>query len=139
MKYWVDIKFNSNYEVSNRGDVRNKRTGRMLSQHLNRPNGYLRVTIDGVHYYVHRLVADSFFEGDHRNLEVNHIDGDKCNNCIGNLEWVTRQENMRHASENGFVRQPKKSIVKCRFCRHRYKFDICDGKSDNFYCGYGER
>lgn len=47
--------------------------------------------------YVHRLVADVFIENNNNLPEVNHIDGDKANNSISNLEWVSRSENVRHS------------------------------------------
>lgn len=52
----------------------------------------------------HRIVAESFVSGktDLKN-EVNHIDGDKCNNSASNLEWVTRKENVRHGFDNGLI------------------------------------
>lgn len=46
--------------------------------------------------YVHRLVAESFLENPSNLKEVNHKDGDKSNNDISNLEWVTHQENVLH-------------------------------------------
>lgn len=51
---------------------------------------------------VHRAVMETFnpVEG-MENLQVNHIDGDKSNNCLSNLEWAERSENMRHAFESG--------------------------------------
>jgi len=55
----------------------------------------------GKNFYVHRLVADAFLDKvDGKNC-VNHIDGDKTNNCASNLEWVTPSENMFHANAIG--------------------------------------
>ena len=55
----------------------------------------------GVHKYflVHRLVADAFCEKPEGASEVNHKNGNKCDNAASNLEWVTRDENLRHAYE----------------------------------------
>lgn len=64
--------------------------------------GYLRVYPYGVsHKRVHRLVAEAFLPKEEGKAEVNHIDGDKTNNDVGNLEWVDRFGNMRHAYETG--------------------------------------
>lgn len=52
---------------------------------------------------VHRLVAEAFIDTDNLNNQINHIDGDKTNNIVSNLEWVTAAENMRHAWETGLV------------------------------------
>lgn len=53
--------------------------------------------------YVHRAVALAFIPNIDNKTDVNHIDGDKYNNHLENLEWVTRKENMRHAFSNGLV------------------------------------
>lgn len=55
-------------------------------------------------YLIHRLVAIHFIANPNNLPEVNHLDGDKSNCSIDNLEWATRKENMRHASENMLFR-----------------------------------
>lgn len=51
--------------------------------------------------YVHRLVLSAFTGQVPQGMEVNHIDGNTSNNCVTNLEWVTRQENINHAHKRG--------------------------------------
>ena len=106
MEIWLTVPDFTNYEVSCYGRVRNKITGHILSPGICR--GYPQVTLyDGARHWnttIHRLVADTFYDGDHQGLEVNHIDGDKKNNCIWNLEWCTREENIKHAWENGLYK-----------------------------------
>lgn len=109
MELWLDVPGFSNYEVSCRGRVRNKTTVKILKP--NDVRGYQRVVLcdeNGHHpKSVHRLVADAFYDGDdHDQLEVNHIDGDKSNNFIANLEWCTSSENRLHAFKTGLQKSP---------------------------------
>ena len=138
-EFWKEVRDHPNYEVSNTGQVRNRRTGRVLRQSLNRPDGYMRVGLDKKHYYVHRLVADTFYDGDHDNMDVNHIDGNKLNNELPNLEWLSRKENVEHAFINGLKYPMAVKVVRCKFCRHRDQSAYCEGRSDEFYCADGER
>lgn len=119
MELWMDIKENPNYEVSSEGRIRNKKNGLILKP---RPgsNKYLRVsiydrTVQKVRdKAIHRLVADAFFDGDHDGLDVNHLDGDKTNNFIGNLEWCTRSDNLKHAYRTNLRPSPHN---RCRAVR----------------------
>ena len=63
--------------------------------------GYEYVHIEDKFIEVHRLVASAFIPNPENKPEVNHIDGNKFNNTVGNLEWVTSKENKRHAWDNG--------------------------------------
>lgn len=59
-------------------------------------NGYLRVKINSKTYSVHRLIAETFLANPEMKPQVNHIDMDRGNNRVENLEWVTASENVLH-------------------------------------------
>lgn len=63
-------------------------------------NGYLRVKFRGKSYSVHRLIAEAFLPNPESKPQVNHIDSDRSNNRIENLEWVTASENIIHRYKN---------------------------------------
>lgn len=104
---WATVARNSNYEVSDEGDVRNKNTGRVLTGGINN-SGYRTVHINRNENpdFVHRLVAETFIPNPEPDVrkDVNHKDGNKMNNNVSNLEWVTRSENVKHAYDNGLNR-----------------------------------
>lgn len=88
------------YEITTEGQVINKKTGRVLKGQPN-GKGYLRVSIGGKLQFIHRLVATKYIPNPENKEQVNHIDGNKLNNSVDNLEWVTNQENRNHAIEEG--------------------------------------
>ncbi len=107
---WKTIEKYPNYEVSNKGRVRNKRTNYILKPLLNEDNYYYvdlyRIPQKPEHNRIHRLVATAFI-GDGTNMAVNHKDGNKLNNNADNLEWVTPSENSTLASMMGlYVTRP---------------------------------
>ena len=89
------------YRVTEEGDIISpyRKLKPWLSQ-----KGYAKVTICKKHYAVHRLVATRFIPNPENKPHVNHIDGNKLNNRVDNLEWVTEQENKTHAYRNGLYK-----------------------------------
>lgn len=87
------------YEITRDGKVINKHTGHTLAPQPN-GKGYLRVSIGKKLMFIHRLVAEKYIPNPENKPQVNHKDGNKLNNCVDNLEWVTNQENRNHAVNN---------------------------------------
>lgn len=103
---WIPIV--SDYEISNFGRCKHvfKRHSRIIRGSIHQ-DGYIFVTLHGVQYPIHRLVAEKFCTicGNKEDLVVNHLDGNKQNNRATNLEWVTQAENVQHSYKNHL--QPK--------------------------------
>lgn len=97
--YIKELKMYGNYYVSPEGEVYN-RYGLKLKQQTH--HGYKKVSIlyDGEQktVSVHRMVAILYIPNPYNLPEVNHKDGNKANNTVDNLEWITRQENIIHSS-----------------------------------------
>lgn len=103
MEVWKPIVgYDGFYEVSSYGRVRNiKRSPWHILKNNNSSNGYLIVGLsrNGHHktHSVHRIVATAFIQNPDKKSDVNHKDGNKTNNNVENLEWVTKSENERHS------------------------------------------
>lgn len=113
--------FGERYEVSNTGLVRNKVTGRILALQKDK-KGYLRVRLclhdTKATAKVHRLVAFAFIPNPKGKPQVNHMDTNKQNNRVDNLEWVTNSENQLHAYRHGLNyvsgKEGRKKIPVCK-------------------------
>ena len=107
---FVKIEGFDNYEVSNLGKVRNIKSGRILKPSLNK-NGYLRLWLcknnKRKHLYLHRIIATAFIDNPDEKPCVNHIDENKLNNDLSNLEWCTVRENLIHGTRT------KRAAEKC--------------------------
>lgn len=103
---WKPVKeFEEYYLISPVGKVYSIRRNKVLSSFVSA--GYEQIELNvGGHVYkklIHRLVAESYIPNPNNLPCVNHLDGNKLNNDISNLEWCTYSENMVHASEHGLL------------------------------------
>lgn len=105
----VDIRgYDKYYTISENGDVYSKRLGRMIKPSIQQPYGYYKIVLTGdlgvKTWGVHQLVLRNFVCDPPVGKECHHIDHDKGNNHVDNLEWVTHQENiLRSFTEGGRV------------------------------------
>lgn len=124
-EYWKEHPYLINVYVSESGEVgRYFRDKVEVLEQYEINSGYLAVCVNDKYnrerlgcksdtpiLLVHRLVAETFIANPEQKPHVNHIDGNKFNNYIWNLEWCTRSENMRHASRYGLIRTEPVEIV----------------------------
>lgn len=108
-----------NYTIDENGMVFNTVTKKPLKGSIGEHGyKYYRLSKDGVKkmFYAHRLVAEAFLENPNNLPVVNHIDGNKLNNNVGNLEWVSYSSNMTHAHENNLIASHRE--------KEYYKYDL---------------
>ena len=114
---WKVIDEATNYEVSNLGNIRNRTTLQTLKGRITK-SGYYQVSIKidetgkFCNRYIHRLVAQYWINNPENKKEVNHKDGNKTNNTIENLEWVTSSENQKHRHLIGITNTSQRRVGK---------------------------
>ena len=124
VEIWKDIENFSKYQVSNLGKIKSKgrytkvgiknqdkcyRKEYIVDGFINK-KGYKQVTLYDDNgkpktMRVHKLVALAFIENEDNLPQINHKDGNKQNNCVDNLEWISNYNNIQHAIKNGLINQ----------------------------------
>ena len=127
---WRDILgYENTYQISDNGEVRNIKTKRILKKYLNK-YGYYQVTLCKNNkarlFRVHRLVAMTFIPNKENKEQVNHIDGNKLNNKVDNLEWCSSSENIKHAFKNGlkYSLRGKNNILSKRTYQYDKEYNL---------------
>lgn len=124
---------NTNYIVYEDGRIYSKRRGKFLTPKMNY-DGYHRIQIwkDNKSKYVawHRVVAETFLsKPSEKHNVINHKDGNKTNNNVNNLEWVTQQENIQHAWKTGLSTNENHSKYKGFIV-----FDVVTNEKNEYAC-----
>lgn len=106
MEIWKETAY-PGYFISNLGNLRG-RSGRIIKTYADKRSGYLGICIrvktsasKRKLLKIHRLVAEAFVSNPNNLPVINHIDGNKQNNCATNLEWCTQKQNVHHAFKLG--------------------------------------
>jgi len=111
---WNEVVINGekvpNYFVSSLGRFKNKK-GVIMKDYKPHHSGYIYLRVNIQKYALHRLVAQTFIPNLENKPFVNHIDGDKTNNSVNNLEWVTCAENNLHNHKIGLIKCFKRKVV----------------------------
>ncbi len=113
---WKDIpNYKGLYQASNLGRVKNKKTNKILKSSLSMKNGYNQLVLckNDEHkvFKIHRLIAKTFIPNPENKPQVNHIDGNKQNNNVENLEWCTIKENLNHAINSGLFTKERSAKI----------------------------
>lgn len=100
--YTKPVKGNSRYIAYSDGRIYDTKREKFIPYHT-RESKYQTCTIGDKTWLVHRVIASTFIPNPESKPQVNHIDGDKTNNSVENLEWCTAKENIQHSRDTGLM------------------------------------
>lgn len=131
MEMWKPIKDLPGYSVSSEGRVRKDSTGQIMV--LSKNGGYCRITITK---HVHRLVAEAFIEKpeDVERCWVDHIDGNRSNNNVENLRWVTPSENATSYGYHSRIKNKRKKVLAIHLDGRTILFESRQAAAEYFGC-----
>ena len=135
MEMWRPIKDLPGYSVSNKGRVKKDSTGQIIV--LSNNNGYCRITITK---HVHRLVAEAFIEkpDDVEKCWVDHIDGNRSNNDMNNLRWVTPAENTTAFGYHSRIKNKRRKVMATHLDGRTILFESRQAAAEYFGCSDSE-
>lgn len=107
--------YGEKYYVSNKGRVKNHLTGNILttfSKQLRSGYRSSNLCCNGreKHFKNHILVAKTFIPNPEKKKYINHLDNDKLNNCVENLQWSTASEHVQHSVDTGVIKSLKRKV-----------------------------
>ena len=135
MEIWKEITALPGYSVSNKGRVRKDSTGQIMV--LSKNGGYCRITISK---HVHRLVAEAFLEKPENEEKcwVDHIDGNRSNNDVSNLRWVTPSENVYAYGYHSRIQNKKRPVRATHIDGRTILFESRQAAAEYFGCSDSE-
>ena len=124
MENWKAVNgYEGLYEVSDKGRVKGLKRNRILKNIVD-SLGYVRVSLCKENkikaHKIHRLVAEHFLKPSEYKI-VNHIDGNKENNSVENLEWCNASQNRKHACDTGLAAKEEGRLIMCNETKEVYK------------------
>lgn len=125
------ITFNQEYQIDDEGNIYSPYNGFHKLNPSPTKKGYYRIVLQTSNgrktFQVHRLVLQTFNPIENMDkLQVNHIDGDKSNNNLNNLEWCSCKENINHGHENGLYHPARGQKVYGNKLKEEEVLEICE-------------
>lgn len=135
MEIWKPIESLPGYSVSNEGRVRKDSNGQIMVTSTN--NGYVRFTVSK---HVHRLVAEAFLDKpkDENKCWIDHIDGNRANNNVDNLRWVTPSENAMSYGYESRRRNKRRKVIATNLDGEKLEFVSRQEAAAYFGCSNSE-